>query len=297
LLKRLKPIGLESEYRFVGEGRWHLFVLPERWNRGLWTEVMSSVCHAPPTRHPQTRQFRYPLGNDGAEFYLKIYHRSPVPGTVKDLLRSSKALRALRQGQALSSAGFHVPVAVAAGEERSCRFLRKAFLLTLGIQGTPLPLFLRDHYLPPLGPDALRKKREHLRQLALEVRRLHRCGFVHGDLVPSNILVQRQREGVVFFYIDNDRTRRYPGWLPQSLWKRNLVQLNRFVLPGISLQDRMRFLSFYLGAGPWGRRERRLARWLERKTRTRRRECDRIEAPVSFRELMRWNGPCAKDLQ
>ncbi|MGH7829751.1 MAG: lipopolysaccharide kinase InaA family protein [Candidatus Binatia bacterium] len=137
----------------------------------------------------------------------------------------------------------------------------------------------------------MRKKREALRQLALEIRRLHQRGFVHGDLIPSNILIRSNEKGVEFFYLDNDRTQRYPAWLPQRLWKRNLVQLNRFVLPGISLQDRMHFLRFYLGNKKWGERERRLARWLEKKTRRRRLECDRIEAPVSFRELMRWNGP------
>jgi hypothetical protein len=102
--------------------------------------------------------------------------------------------------------------------------------------------------------------------------------------------------GMIFFFMDNDRTRRYPAWLPHRLWRRNLVQLNRVVLPGISLQDRMRFLRIYLGGGPWRDRERRLIRWLEKRTRRRRKECERIEAKVSFRELMRWNGPFAKKL-
>lgn len=135
----------------------------------------------------------------------------------------------------------------------------------------------------------------------MEVRRLHRCGFVHGDLIPANILVQTMGDGRVrFFYIDNDRTRRYPAWLPHGLWKRNLVQLNRFVLAGISLQDRMRFLKSYLGKRSkrsWGERERRLIHWLEEKTRRRRRECDRVEARVSFRELMRWNGPFSNEIK
>lgn len=288
---------LGSDYSFLREGRWNLFVLNERWTQGLWTEVMNYLRDEPPAAHPQTRPFRYPAGGGGEDFYLKIYHRSGIPGSFKDLLRDSKAFRALRQGEALLREGFHVPLAVAAGEERSFRFLKKAFLLTLGIRGSSLPLFIRERYLPPLGRSALRKKREHLKQLALEIRRLHRLGFVHGDLVPTNILVRSEENGVTFFYMDHDRTRHYPRWLPHLLWRRNLVQLNRFVLPGISLQDRMRFLNSYLGERPWAKREQRLARWLEKKTRKRRRECDRIEAPVSFRELMRWNGPFAKDFR
>jgi len=88
--------------------------------------------------------------------------------------------------------------------------------------------------------------------------------------------------------MDNDRTRRYPPWYPHLLWRRNLVQLNRFMLPGISLQDRMRFLRFYLARASWTRSDRRLVRWLEKKTRERLQEFGQDEPQASFRRLMRW---------
>jgi hypothetical protein len=88
--------------------------------------------------------------------------------------------------------------------------------------------------------------------------------------------------------MDNDRTRRYPRWLPQNLWKRNLVQLNRFPLPGISLHDRVRFLRFYCGRASRRPADDRLLHWLEIKTRRRRKECDGIGEPIDFRRLMRW---------
>ena len=290
-------MGLGAKYQFCREGGWSLWSLSERWSQGLWSEISRLLSNQAPADHPQTKRCRYPAGENGAEFYLKIYHRSHHLGILKDFFRDSKAFRALKQGEALSRRGFHVPFAVAAGEERNLRGLKRAFLLTLGIKALTLPLFLREHCSFPLDLAALRRKRKHLKQLALEIRRLHQYGFVHGDLVPANILVQADGSGVEFFYMDNDRTRRYPVWLPHHLWKRNLVQLNRFVLPGISLQDRMRFLRFYLGERSWGRRDRRLIRWLEEKTRKRRQECDQIQAQVSFRELMRWNGPFARDIQ
>jgi hypothetical protein len=90
--------------------------------------------------------------------------------------------------------------------------------------------------------------------------------------------------------MDNDRTHQYPKWFPQVFWRRNLVQLNRIPLPGITLQDRVRFLSHYLGLKEWGSKERRLLSWLERKTRQRRKECDSVDAKGSFRQLMRWHG-------
>lgn len=287
---------LSSKYQFDREGGWNLWMLPERWSEGLWSEIHRHLSRGLPTGHPQTERFYFPAGENGREFYLKIHYGSRLLGTAKDLFRDSKALRALKQGEALSGRGFHVPLAVAAGEERSFGCLKRAFLLTLGIKASPLSRFVRERSSLPFDLAGVLAKREYLKQLAVEVRRLHQAGFLHGDLVPSNILVRAENGQITFFYMDHDRTRRYPVWLPHGLWKRNLVQLNRFVLPRISLQDRMRFLRFYLGKESWGKRERRLIYWLEKKTRQRRLECDRIEAHVSFRELMRWDGPFSRSL-
>ena len=289
-------MALNSEYRFFREGKWSLLVDAGRWNQELWAAILRQLADQAPADHPQTKQFHFPEGKKREEYYLKIYHRPRPLGAIKNLFRDSKAFRALKQGVALSEQGFHVPLAVAAGEQRDHRLLKKAFLLTLRVEGSPLPFFLRESLAVSLDVPALREKRAYLKTLALETRRLHQLGFVHGDLVPSNIVVRPEERTVTFFYMDNDRTRRYPVWLPHRLWKRNLVQLNRFALPGISLQDRMRFLRFYLGEKSWGKNDRRLIRWLEKKTRKRRQECDQIEAQVSFRELMRWNGPFARNI-
>jgi hypothetical protein len=289
-------VTLGAEYEIRREGRWRLAVLPEKWDRELWNAVLSRLDSAAPRKHPQTVR----LGGapaDGASYYLKIYSPPAGAAALKDLFRDSKALRALKQGLALSRFGFHAPPALAAGEERTFGALGRAFLLTREITAAPLAAALRKYCAPPLDRHGVRKKRQWLKQLALETGRLHRRGFVHGDLVASNILARLEADGgATFFYMDNDRTRRYPAWFPHRLWRRNLVQLNRIVLPGISLQDRMRFLRIYLGETSWAKREYRLIRWLEKKTRERRRECEHVEAEVSFRELMRWNGPFAKNL-
>jgi hypothetical protein len=91
-----------------------------------------------------------------------------------------------------------------------------------------------------------------------------------------------------FYFMDNDRTHRYPRWLRQTLWKRNLIQLNRMPLAGISLQDRIRFMRAYLDVERLSAADRALARWLEARTRKRRKECDGADPTVSFRRLMRW---------
>jgi hypothetical protein len=87
--------------------------------------------------------------------------------------------------------------------------------------------------------------------------------------------------------MDNDRTRRYPSCLP-AVRERNLIQLNRMPLAGISLQDRMVFLHAYLNVNRLSAADRRFARWLEARTRRRRKQCDGADPTVSFRRLMRW---------
>jgi serine/threonine protein kinase len=272
--------------RLVSDG-WNLRILTEHWSGELWYEVLSHLRQHRPRRHPQTVVLN--VEKSGRErLFLKIFHPANKVG-LKDRFRDSKAFRFLKQGLALSEAGFLTPVTLAAGEERRLGFLRQAFVVTIGIEGAPLPVFLAERCRSGADGFSIREKRNALRSLAQQVRRFHDLGFVHGDLVPSNILACRDNgDNLLFYFMDNDRTRRYPSWLPQGLWKRNLVQLNRMPLASISLQDRMRFFREYCGAKYSTAANRRLLLWLETKTRRRRAECDAIDAEMSFRRLMIW---------
>ncbi len=244
-------------------GRWKLLVLPEIWGPELWAEIQARLSSAPAGKHPQTSR----LGSTAGGYFLKIYSPPKGAARVKDFLRDSKALRALKQTEALARLGFHAPPALAAGEERTAGALGRAFLLTREIAARPLAASLRERFAAPLDRAGVKRKRRWIAGLAREIRRLHGHGFVHGDLVASNLFVAGGDDRPVFFYMDHDR--RYPRRLPHRLWRRNLVQLNRFVMPGISLRDRMRFLQFYLGEGARPKTALRLGRWIERETRRR----------------------------
>jgi hypothetical protein len=229
----------------------------------------------------------------GAErpLFLKLFYGTSAFGSLKDFFRRSKALRSLRSMERLNDAGFGAPIAIGAGEERHANVLRRSFVVTLAVSGRPLPLFLRHQLEVRADAVWLRQKRTILTRLAQEIRALHNRGFVHGDLVPGNIFVAPASDGTVrFVFMDNDRTCRYPLWLRHRLWKRNLVQLNRFPLAGISLQDRMRFFHAYAGRKTLGPQDRRLIKWLERRTRQRRAQCDAVDPSGSFRRLMRWDA-------
>jgi hypothetical protein len=274
------------DYQSMFAGEWRLRALADQWNGELQNQVLELVRSRNPARHPQTVEARLTVAGKERVLYVKIFHSAQGFSALKDLFRQSNAFRFWRQGVALRESGFHVPVTVAVGEQRRFRFVQRAFVLTESIEGQVLPDFLARHDAGCADSRALVRKWESIRVFGSLVRRFHQLGFVHGDMVASNILVRETRDGIKFYLMDNDRTRRFPIWLPQPLWRRNLVQLNRMPLPGISLQDRMRFLHAYLNAGKFSVADRKLARWLELKTRQRRKECDGVDPSVNFRRLM-----------
>jgi len=284
----------DRQYRELIEGEWKLRVLPDVWSGELWQEVLSVIGRQARDRHPQTVRLERRERDKSAPLFLKVFHPPSGIASAKDFCRSSKAFRFLRQSVALAAAGFLAPTTVAAGEERTRRRLKRAFVLTAAVPGEPAPEFLRNRYSDGLSGLGLAEKRLALESMGRVIRCLHDAGFVHGDLVPTNIVIATEPGGGCRFYLmDNDRTRRYPLWLAQSLWKRNLVQLNRFPLPGITLQDRMRFFRAYSGRPDWSGAERKLLAWVEWKTRQRRKECDGVGPGGSFRRLMSWKQEMA----
>jgi hypothetical protein len=250
------------------------------WTRGDWRGLVRADLPIAPhavlaalagdagrrSRHARTQRVELP----GAVVYVKDY---PAPA-------ARRAWRAFRMGHALALAGFEAPEA-----------------LLVGRRGRGGVLVTRDAGAPSLtdalasaGAGRLAAKRRLLRALGEQVGSLHRTGFVHGDLVPSNLLV---RAGKLVF-LDHDRTRRGSA----LVWwgaRRNLVQLGRFVVPGITLSDRARVLAAYAGARGLGPpAKRRLARWLVRATTVRRCRIDHLPPAAAhgagFRELMRSGG-------
>jgi Lipopolysaccharide kinase (Kdo/WaaP) family len=273
---------------------WRLRALADQWNDDLQNQVLALVRSRGWARHPQIVEARLTVDGGERVLYLKIFHSAEGLSAFKDLFRRSKAFRFWRQGVALRESGFHVPLTVAVGEQRRFRFVQRAFVLTESIEGRALPDFLDWRDARREDSRDLARKWEGIKAFGNLVRRFHQLGFVHGDMVASNILVgETVDDGIKFYLMDNDRTRRFPLWFPQSLWRRNLVQLNRMPLPTISLQDRMRFLHAYLDARKLSVAERKLARWLELKTRQRRKECDGVDPSVNFRRLMRWSPDLA----
>ena len=286
-LARKRAVVTLADYRSYVTSGWRLRALPDRWTSALQEQVLLVVGAQAVARHPQTVLLSNEIDGVTKQFFVKIFHRRHVSALVKDRLRRSPAQCFWRQGIALNKAGFNVPLTIAVGSAGRLRIAKREFVVSEDIAGVPMPVFLRCNkdaeVVNPL------RKWQSVRRLARLIRRFHQLGFVHGDLLASNIFVSTENgDDVKFYFMDNDRTRRYPSWFGQSLRKRNLIQLNRLPLPGISLQDRMRFLHAYFDEESLSARSRRLARWLEAKTRIRRMEVDGADPNMSFRKLMQW---------
>ena len=281
-----------AEYRPIREGYWVFWTLGDGVDAGMISSLAAIVDRQPYSKHPQTLPVTWPPERTTNEYFLKLFHRRRGAAKLKDLLRQTKARRFWRQGIALCAAGFNVPQTVAFGEKRRWGLLERSLVLTRKIEGQPVPLYLAALTCSHETRTQIKSKRRALSQLGQLVRRFHDLGFIHGDLVATNIFVAGQgADSPDFYFMDNDRTQRYPAWLTGHLRRRNLVQLNRMPLAHITLQDRMRFLRSYLRVDRFGDPQRDFALWLETKTRQRRHEVDGVDTSVSFRKLMAWQGP------
>ncbi len=227
--------------------------------------------------------------------FVKRYHRYRLRTAVKDTLRASKARAVLAASAALADAGFVVPRVLAAGEARRGLVLRDAWVVTTALEGAPVASRLAD-----AGGDArarLRAKRRLLAAVGATVGRLHTAGFVAGDLVPPNVwVVADDGDAPAIALLDHDRTRAGRAPAPWTRARRNLVQLNRLVLPGVVATDRLRVYRAYVAArGLDAATARRYLDWVIAKTIERRRRFDGVADARTrgFRRLMRADAPRA----
>ena len=224
------------------------------------------------SRHASTWQIRIGAGAE-LEVFIKVLDAPRGLGAIKRIVRGGRAAHVARITQALNDAGFQAPPILAYGRETASG--REIIVAPRAEGDGPL------RTLAALRAGPRDRKRAVLRALGAEIARLHRCGFVHGDLTPFNIFFVRG-EPPRFVLIDHERTRR-AFWIGRRRrMLRNLVQLGRFDLPGIGVTDRMRVIAGY--AAMLHRRERRaLVRRVNAmlRRRIRRDGVARVEIPVT----------------
>lgn len=181
--------------------------------------------------------------------YFKQYLCRSSWDFIKHLLRPSRARRAFKATLMLEKNGFEAPAVVAVGEWKSDFFNRSNFLVTLEAENTkPIYQFIPEGQ-ENLTKEQLRAKRELIRAFGRTVGRMHAAGIFHGDLKLVNVLARREKNGWRFFFIDNERTKKF-YILPPWLRLKNLVQVNMPPRETISSTDQMRFFKDYRSENP-----------------------------------------------
>ena len=100
---------------------------------------------------------------------------------------------------------------------------------------------------PSRSVEGFRQRCEITRQLGLQLQRLHRSGFDHRDLKPTNILLSQVSSNPRVWLIDLDGVWHWP-WLPSLRRVQNLARLWAGVVQtrSVSPTDALRLLFAYL---------------------------------------------------
>jgi Lipopolysaccharide kinase (Kdo/WaaP) family. len=240
-------------YHRPGDGKWVDLAFP------YWQGELTSL-----TRIESSQSAVVHEGNvEALPCYFKRYLIRDFKDRIKHIIRPSRARRAMRGDAKVQSCGFNSPRVLCLIEERISGLLRQSALVTEAIKGAPSVSYwinqgfadspeLRQRFLPAFGHMA---------------GAWHSKGLHHGDMRLGNILCRFFNGEFVFYWLDNERTKRYTT-LPLSRRVNNLVQVN--MEPGLSPMDRMELWNVYIEENDLSaRQEKEVMRKVIRKTRKR----------------------------
>jgi hypothetical protein len=177
--------------------------------------------------------------------YYKEFMRRSSWERLKNAMRGdSRCERARTQSELIRSLGFASPQSIGWGVSQG-----REFMVSAGVDAEPIAAFLYHNWEMVIAKSWVAEKQLLLQDLGKEIARLHRAGIVHGDLRLNNILMRREAKCYRFYYLDNERNRRFPR-LTRAQRVKNLIQLNLISPIVISPRDRLRFFSSYINSYP-----------------------------------------------
>jgi len=187
------------------------------------------------SRHAETWREHFNQAG-GLDAYFKVL--DPIRGAnrIKWLFKRRRAAHVASISERLRADGIGVPEILLLGAQRSGG---REIIVTVRVDGFNL--------VRQLKRTKLASRRVVLRALGMEVARLHRAGYIHGDLTPYNIFVTGV-EPPQFVFIDHERTRRTILSRFERPRMRNLVQLGHLGVGGVTNTDRMRVWCGYSAA-------------------------------------------------
>ncbi len=184
------------------------------------------------SRHAETWSDRFDHAG-GLQAYFKVL--DPIRGLhrARSIFKRRRAAHVASISEHLRADGVNVPEILLLGAERRGG---REIIVTSRVDGFNLVRHLKRA--------TLASRRVVLRALGAEVARLHRAGYIHGDLTPYNIYVTGI-EPPQFVFIDHERTRRTILSRFERPRMRNLVQLGHLNVTGVTNTDRMRVWCGY----------------------------------------------------
>ena len=208
----------EQELRFFSQGQ-----LPDGWQ---W------VASSPATKVAYNKQAN--------TYYKEFLSRSKLEN-IKALFRGSRCSRAVELSLILKAENFNTPAVICSGKlDNQCEYMVTAAASAVGVAS-----YMASYMRGSNNTSLINWKRAVIRALGREVGRLHSAKIIHGDLRPNNVLIELGTEKPSFYFIDNERTRRWP-WSPaEKSIRKNLLQIGMLFPVDISKTDRLRFWKSY----------------------------------------------------
>jgi tRNA A-37 threonylcarbamoyl transferase component Bud32 len=197
--------------------------------------------------------------------YLKEHLSRGILDTIKHIIRPGRAERAFDASLMLQSNGFDAPIVIALLERRLGLFRTGGVLITKEVENAePILKSLTDSC--PNRDSALDRRHNLIAGFGQTIGQMHADGIFHGDLRAGNIMVRDEKNNWRFFFLDNERTRKFQK-LSARLRVKNLVQLQISSTTIIGNTDRMRFYKRYLVENTMSRMEgKKLAKKVFKKT-------------------------------
>ncbi len=190
---------------------------------------------------------RIQRGRDLPTIYWKEFWSRKWYDPITERLRGSRARRAWQGSLKLQRVGIFTARLIAYGEEASDGLLKptRSFLVTQEIEeGESVDSFLRA-FPGDQTAERVEQKRGLMHALGHTVGRIHQADLYHSDLRLENIMWRPGTSGRPrLYFIDTDRVLQSMAITDREIVK-NLMQVNWFFLPGLTLTDRARILASY----------------------------------------------------
>jgi serine/threonine protein kinase len=186
----------------------------------------------------------------GNLFYKGIFTRGFIR-RVKSIYRPPIGERVLRASLELSKKGFFTATVIAYGYLRKLKMVEYSFVVTLELEkALPLSIYIQQAFVLLPTKDKLYAKRNFIKILANEIKRMHENHIFHSDLRADNIMIRNNSGRKEIYFIDHDKPTGNLGSKDEQKKRlKNLFQLNKFSTPEITNTDRMRFFESYVFKG------------------------------------------------